>query len=857
MQRGAPKLELVDGTSDKPQDLEGLLFGQGVVSIPLSNNSAPFGVLQAVVAGDAVDLQSNVDLAVGVSHFVVAALVEIQSQAPAVARERLNARCLSVMSHFETCWPSCVEAELPLHAGRALGEACAREMMQVDQVRCVARDPSAGYLDLPDPSERDPEGLAADKVVTQVVEVKTAAWGPKMLTFPVKSGDGIVTGVLQVGRRSIRPRDERTVGDWRMLLPGEDPDFQDQDFKCLALLVGSLGNGLATLLFQQLNRRAMASADGLNSLLAAAVGIQTRQDPSKPEEEAPAVVQGKPAAEGAVPEKTALGVGGTKLNRLVAAILAQAPLVFNCDRATLYVVDKYNEELIGITESFEFRVPAGHGIAGHCVSNNETVNIQDTKKDPRWSASMDDKLGYQTKSMLTSPVVTVGGRVIAALQLMNKNDGGAFGDRDLDILALFSQSTGTVLHKLIMGDVGNVLVADSRMAESSKAFVTQFFAEIANKELQVTMKPAAEKVLNLVKAALSLGMLKKTQTEAVVPEAHLPAGFSPEDMAGMELNFLELSNGEMRDMIEWVFVSTGSTAAFSIPLPVLKGFLEAIEAAYTKNGVAYHNFQHCFQVFHGIYYMSHAPLLGSIFKSEPLLWLALMVGALGHDTEHPGQSNSFLVASSHELAIMYNDQSVLENHHAATTFRLLRDTATEIFPGQMGADKKKMFRKTVITTILATDLSRSSNVVQELQLMADERVEEHVEEWVHQLLPALLHAADTDHPTRPWVVHSAMSLRIAEEFFAQSQQEAELGLPSLQFMSVPPVMEQIAPMQVSFLQFVSVPLWDGVNQVVNGAFQERLDQIQVNKAHWQAQEQAAIAAAAAPAEEETAEAATA
>lgn len=38
--------------------------------------------------------------------------------------------------------------------------------------------------------------------------------------------------------------------------------------------------------------------------------------------------------------------------------------------------------------------------------------------------------------------------------------------------------------------------------------------------------------------------------------------------------------------------------------------------------------------------------------------LCLLIAALGHDIDHPGVSNAFLVASGAPLALLYNDISV-------------------------------------------------------------------------------------------------------------------------------------------------------------------------------------------------------
>ena len=44
-----------------------------------------------------------------------------------------------------------------------------------------------------------------------------------------------------------------------------------------------------------------------------------------------------------------------------------------------------------------------------------------------------------------------------------------------------------------------------------------------------------------------------------------------------------------------------------------------------------------------------------------------------HDVEHPGFNNLFLMETRHEIANRYNDVAVLENHHIATTFRVLNE----------------------------------------------------------------------------------------------------------------------------------------------------------------------------------------
>lgn len=51
---------------------------------------------------------------------------------------------------------------------------------------------------------------------------------------------------------------------------------------------------------------------------------------------------------------------------------------------------------------------------------------------------------------------------------------------------------------------------------------------------------------------------------------------------------------------------------------------------------------------------------------------ALLIAAIGHDTAHPGVNNAFLINTSAPLALLYNDNSVLESFHAMTLFQLLK-----------------------------------------------------------------------------------------------------------------------------------------------------------------------------------------
>ena len=65
-----------------------------------------------------------------------------------------------------------------------------------------------------------------------------------------------------------------------------------------------------------------------------------------------------------------------------------------------------------------------------------------------------------------------------------------------------------------------------------------------------------------------------------------------------------------------------------------------------------------------------------------------------------------------ELAIKFNDQSVLENHHAVVASQLLREN--NVLSG-FNTDQFKEFRRVLIMTILATDMTCHFGLTEELK----------------------------------------------------------------------------------------------------------------------------------------------
>merc|ERR1712226_1499218 len=97
-----------------------------------------------------------------------------------------------------------------------------------------------------------------------------------------------------------------------------------------------------------------------------------------------------------------------------------------------------------------------------------------------------------------------------------------------------------------------------------------------------------------------------------------------------------------------------------------------------------------------------------------LFWI--MIAGLAHDLGHPGVNNQFLIETSHDLAMKYNDHAPLENMHCSTMFMILSDTDANIF-ALVSRDLFKEIRKGVVGAILHTDMAKHFEMIKELTLL--------------------------------------------------------------------------------------------------------------------------------------------
>ncbi|VDP20137.1 unnamed protein product [Onchocerca flexuosa] len=149
---------------------------------------------------------------------------------------------------------------------------------------------------------------------------------------------------------------------------------------------------------------------------------------------------------------------------------------------------------------------------------------------------------------------------------------------------------------------------------------------------------------------------------------------------------------------------------------------------------------------------------------------AALIAAAVHDLDHPGRGNAFLINTKQPLALLYNDQSVLENHHIALAFQLTLQSTNNIniFAG-LTREEFTTLRQATVEMVLATDMSRHFEYLTKFQqvvsnLNDNEENENNVSLTICRML---IKCADIGNPTREWELCEKWAMRIVEEYFDQ------------------------------------------------------------------------------------------
>ncbi|XP_070272115.1 3',5'-cyclic-AMP phosphodiesterase 4A isoform X1 [Myotis yumanensis] len=307
-----------------------------------------------------------------------------------------------------------------------------------------------------------------------------------------------------------------------------------------------------------------------------------------------------------------------------------------------------------------------------------------------------------------------------------------------------------------------------------------------------------------------------------------------EDLNKWGLNIFHVSDyarGRSLSCIMYtIFQERDLLKKFHIPVDTMVTYMLTLEDHYHQD-VAYHNSLHAADVLQSTHVLLATPALDAVFTDLEIL--AALFAAAIHDVDHPGVSNQFLINTNSELALMYNDESVLENHHLAVGFKLLQQDNCDIFQN-LSKRQRQSLRKMVIDMVLATDMSKHMTLLADLKTMVETKkvtssgvlLLDNYSDRI-QVLRNMVHCADLSNPTKPLDLYRQWTDRIMAEFFQQGDRERERG------MEISPMCDKhtasVEKSQVGFIDYIVHPLWETWADLVHPDAQEILDTLEDNR----------------------------
>jgi hypothetical protein len=280
----------------------------------------------------------------------------------------------------------------------------------------------------------------------------------------------------------------------------------------------------------------------------------------------------------------------------------------------------------------------------------------------------------------------------------------------------------------------------------------------------------------------------------------------------------------LKNIAGHIFKQTIKLLGYEINEICLTNYIIHVCNNYRQN--YFHNFQHAVNVLQMTYLLLNKT--GIIHKLKPTIVIACLIAALSHDVDHPGNTNSYEINSMSKYAKLYNDYSVLENHHCTLTFELIECT------GLINCFDKATFRevrKTIIACILGTDMSKHIESSDKFASINFNNEFFSIEEQI-TIAACFIHYADLSNPIKSFENCFEWSKRISLEYYEQSIKEEVEGLPVLTFMKANDNIS-LCLNEIAFITKTLLPAWQlFVSKFTDKNLTDILDRINNSLSEW-------------------------
>ncbi|NXW11606.1 PDE2A phosphodiesterase, partial [Fregetta grallaria] len=489
---------------------------------------------------------------------------------------------------------------------------------------------------------------------------------------------------------------------------------------------------------------------------------------------------------------------------LLQEIITEARNLSNAEICSVFLLDRLSHELVakvfdgGVVddESYEIRIPADQGIAGHVATTGKILNIKDAYSHPLFYRGVDDSTGFRTRNILCFPIKNESQEVIGVAELVNKINGPWFSKFDEDLATAFSIYCGISIAHVRARGGGPRNSLGTPWGPGHSTGHRQWLPQVSDDEYTKLLSEGIQPV-----STIDPNFASFTYTPRSLPE---------DDTSMAILSMLQDMN----------FINN-----YKMDRQTLTRFCLMVKKGYRDP--PYHNWMHAFSVSHFCYLLYKN--LELVNYLEDIEIFALFISCMCHDLDHRGTNNSFQVASKSVLAALYSSEgSVMERHHFAQAIAILNSQGCNIFDHFSRKDYQRML-DLMRDIILATDLAHHLRIFKDLQKMAEVGYDPKNKQHRSLLLCLLMTSCDLSDQTKGWKTTRKIAELIYKEFFSQGDLEKAMGNRPLEMMDREKA--YIPELQISFMEHIAMPIYKLLQDLFPKAA-ELYERVASNREQW-------------------------
>jgi len=140
-----------------------------------------------------------------------------------------------------------------------------------------------------------------------------------------------------------------------------------------------------------------------------------------------------------------------KVDNALELISKEAKELLRAQRCSIFIVDEQDEILwTKLSDGIgRIVISLDSGIAGETYKQKAPQIVNDPYKNKHFLKSIDQKSGFVTKNIITTPIYSSRRDIIGVIQLLNKSR-GEFDEKDLEDLAFFANYISGTLELILM-----------------------------------------------------------------------------------------------------------------------------------------------------------------------------------------------------------------------------------------------------------------------------------------------------------------------------------------------------------------------------------------------------------------------